>query len=69
MARQGVPNAEIVRRLQPFTREVGLPVPSYSTVRRIADAERRLVAGPRPDRDRALQEVLAGRMPRVYGTS
>jgi hypothetical protein len=69
LARRDLPYAEIVRRLQPLTREVGLPVPSYSTVRRIAAAERRRRAGTHPELERALSELVAGQMPRAYRSS
>lgn len=69
LVRRRFANAEIVRALQGMTTSVGKPAPSYWTVRRIADAERRRLSRPDPDRERMIEELLAGRIPRMYGSS
>jgi hypothetical protein len=65
LVRRGLTDAEIVRELQGLTALVGRPVPSYWTVRRIADTERRRLVRRDVNRERMLEELFAGRIPLV----
>jgi hypothetical protein len=61
----GMPYAEALRMLTPVAVRLGIPRPSYFTVRRVLIAER---AGKRrnaDDLDRVLGDLFAGRSPLV----
>jgi hypothetical protein len=66
LARRGLTYAEIERELQLLTAKVGRPAPSYSTVRRIALATSRPKPPRDPYADDIAEQLLAGRMPRMY---
>jgi hypothetical protein len=61
----GLPYAEAWRMLRPVARRLGVPRPSYSSVRRILIAERERKRRNKEDLDRFLGDVLAGRVPYV----
>ena len=60
-----LPHAEAWRLLRPLAARLGLPRPSYSTVRRILVAERERKRRRADDLDRLLGPILAGRSPLV----
>jgi hypothetical protein len=60
----GMPYAEALRQLIPTARRLGIPRPSYSTVRRLVIEERRRKAGRTDLLDRVLTDLLVGRVPR-----
>jgi hypothetical protein len=57
--------AEAWRMLRPVARRLGIPRPSYSTVRRICIAERERKRRNADDLDRFLADVLVGKVPYV----
>ena len=60
-----LPYAETWRMLRPVARRLGIPRPSYSTVRRICIAERERKRRRKDELDRFLADVLAGKFPYV----
>jgi hypothetical protein len=60
-----LPYAEAWRMLSPVARRLGVPRPSYSTVRRICIAERERKRRRKDELDRFLADVLAGKFPYV----
>jgi hypothetical protein len=60
-----LPYAEAWRMLRPVARRLGIPRPSYSTVRRICIAERERKRRRKDELDRFLADVLAGKFPYV----
>jgi hypothetical protein len=61
----GLPYAEAWRLLRPVAARLGIPRPSYSTVRRIVIAERERKRRRADELDRVLADLLAGRFPYV----
>jgi hypothetical protein len=61
----GMPYAEAWRRLRPVAARLGIPRPSYSSVRRIVIADRERKRRNADDLDRFLADVLAGKAPFV----
>ena len=66
LAAQGVPDAEIVRSLQPLAAKLRKPAPSHETVRRIATPIRRMAGRPNPYAEAFVEALLAGRLPNFY---
>jgi hypothetical protein len=62
----GLPYAEAWRMLQPTAARLGVPRPSYSSVRRIVIAERARKQRNADDLDRLIADLLAGRFPYVF---
>jgi hypothetical protein len=60
-----MPYAEAWRLLRPVAARLGIPRPSYSSVRRIVIAERMRKRRNADDLDRFLADVLAGKVPYV----
>jgi hypothetical protein len=60
-----MPYAEAWRLLRPVAARLGIPRPSYSTVRRVCIAERARKRRNADDLDRFLADVLAGKVPYV----
>ncbi|MGH2996933.1 MAG: hypothetical protein ACRDM9_11525 [Gaiellaceae bacterium] len=61
----GLPYAEAWRGLRPVSARLGIPRPSYPTVRRILIAERARKARRNDQLDRVLTDLLAGRAPKI----
>ena len=61
----GMPYAEAWRLLRPVAGRLGVPRPSYSTVRRILIAERARKRRRAEDLDRLLADLFTGRFPFV----
>jgi hypothetical protein len=61
-----LPYAEAWRMLRPVAVRLGVPRPSYSTVRRICIAERERKRRKKDELDWLLTDLLAGRFPHVY---
>jgi hypothetical protein len=61
----GMPYAEALRMLVPVAVRLGIPRPSYFTVRRILIAERARKRRHADDLDRLLGDLFAGRVPRL----
>jgi hypothetical protein len=61
----GLPYAEAWRLLRPVAARLGIPRPSYSSVRRIVLAERERKRRNADELDRLLADLLAGRFPYV----
>jgi hypothetical protein len=61
----GMSYAEAWRLLRPVAARLGVPRPSYSTVRRILIAERARKRRNADDLDRLLADLFAGRFPYV----
>jgi hypothetical protein len=57
--------AEAWRLLRPVAARLGIPRPSYSTVRRICIAERERKRRNKDELDRFIGDVLAGKVPYV----
>ena len=55
-----LPYAEVWRLLRPVARRLGIPRPSYSSVRRICIAERERKRRRKDELDHFLADVLAG---------
>ena len=62
----GMPYAEAWRLLRPVAARLGVPRPSYSSVRRILIAERERKRRRADDLDRLLADLFAGRFPFVF---
>jgi hypothetical protein len=62
----GLPYAEAWRLLRPVAARLGIPRPSYSSVRRIVIAERERQTRNADELDRLLADLLAGRFPYVF---
>lgn len=62
----GLPYAEAWRMLRPVAARLGIPRPSYSSVRRIVLAERERKRRNADELDRLLADLLAGRFPYVF---
>jgi hypothetical protein len=62
----GMPYAEAWRLLRPVSARLGLPRPSYSSVRRILIAERERKRLNADELDRLLADLFAGRFPYVF---
>jgi hypothetical protein len=63
LARTNVPTADAWRLLEPTAARLGIPKPSYFTVRRVLRAERFRLRRRRERSDVILGELLAGRVP------
>ena len=61
----GLPYAEAWRMLRPVAVRLGIPRPSYSTVRRVVIAERARKRRNAEDLDQLLADLFAGRFPYV----
>ncbi|MGH3030139.1 MAG: hypothetical protein ACRDNE_05145 [Gaiellaceae bacterium] len=61
----GLPYAEGWRMLRPVAARLGIPRPSYASVRRIVIAERERKRRRADELDRVLADLLAGRFPYV----
>jgi hypothetical protein len=61
----GMPYAEAWRLLRPVAARLGIPRPSYSTVRRIVIAERERKRRNANDLDMLLADLFRGRFPYV----
>ncbi|MGH3114731.1 MAG: hypothetical protein ACRDOP_14820 [Gaiellaceae bacterium] len=61
----GLPYAEAWRLLRPVAARLGIPRPSYASVRRIVIAERERKRRRADELDRVLADLLAGRFPYV----
>lgn len=61
----GMPYAEAWRMLRPVAARIGVPRPSYSSVRRLLIAERERKRRNAEDLDRLLADLFAGRFPYV----
>lgn len=61
----GMPYAEAWRLLRPVAARLGIPRPSYSTVRRILIAERARKRRNADELDRLLADLFTGRVPIV----
>jgi hypothetical protein len=61
----GMPYAEAWRLLRPVAARLGVPRPSYSSIRRILVAERERKRNNADDLDRLLADLFAGRFPYV----
>lgn len=61
----GMPYAEAWRLLRPVSARLGIPRPSYSSVRRIVIAERERKRRRADELDRLLADLFAGRFPYV----
>lgn len=61
----GMPYAEAWRLLRPVAARLGVPRPSYSSVRRIVIAERARKRRQADDLDRVLAVLISGRLPYV----
>jgi hypothetical protein len=61
----GMPYAEAWRLLRPVAARLGIPRPSYSSVRRIMMAERERKRRHADELDRLLSDLFAGRAPFV----
>ena len=61
----GMPYAEALRMLVPVAVRLGVPRPSYYTVRRVLMAERARKRRNADDLDRLLGDLFAGRSPLV----
>jgi hypothetical protein len=62
----GMPYAEAWRLLRPVAARLGIPRPSYSSVRRIVIAERERKRRQMDDLDRVLAAAVSGRLPFVF---
>jgi hypothetical protein len=62
----GLPYAEAWRCLRPVAARLGVPRPSYSTVRRIVIAERARKQRHADELDLLLSDLLRGRFPLVF---
>ena len=62
----GIPYAEAWRLLRPVAARLGVPRPSYSTVRRILIAERERKRRNANDLDLLLSDLFRGRFPYVF---
>jgi hypothetical protein len=62
----GMPYAEAWRLLRPVATRLGIPRPSYSSVRRIVIAERERKRRNSDELDRLLADLFAGRFPYVF---
>lgn len=62
----GMPYAEAWRLLRPVAARLGIPRPSYSTVRRILIAERKRKQHNADVLDQLLADLFAGRFPYVF---
>lgn len=60
-----MPYAEALRLLRPVAARLGVPRPSYSSVRRILIAERERKRTNADELDRLLADLFAGRFPFV----
>ena len=60
---RGLSYADIRRALRPLAKRLGMPPPSYTTVRRIAITERSVVDVRTEAADRILAKLLQGRLP------
>ena len=61
----GMPYAEAWRLLRPVAARLGIPRPSYSSIRRILIAERERKRRRADELDRLLADLFAGRFPYV----
>jgi hypothetical protein len=61
----GMPYAEAWRLLRPVAARLGIPRPSYSTVRRICIAERERKRRNADELDQLLADLFSGRFPYV----
>jgi hypothetical protein len=61
----GMPYAEAWRLLRPVAARLGIPRPSYSSVRRIVIAERERKRRRADELDRLLSDLFTGRAPFV----
>jgi hypothetical protein len=61
-----MPYAEAWRLLSPVAARLGIPRPSYSSVRRIVIAERERKRPKSDELDRLLADLFAGRFPYVF---
>lgn len=61
----GMPYAEAWRLLRPVAARLGIPRPSYSSIRRILIAERERKLRRADELDRLLADLFAGRFPYV----
>lgn len=61
----GLPYAEAWRLLRPVAARLGIPRPSYSSVRRIVIAERERKQQNADQLDRLLADLFSGRLPHV----
>ena len=62
----GLPYAEAWRCLRPVAARLGVPRPSYSSVRRIVIAERARKLRHRDELDLLLRDLLRGRFPTAF---
>jgi hypothetical protein len=62
----GMPYAEAWRMLRPVSARLGVPRPSYSSVRRIVIAERERKRRNADELDRLLADLFAGRFPFAF---
>jgi hypothetical protein len=62
----GMPYAEAWRSLRPVAARLGIPRPSYSTVRRVVLAERARKSQNAETLDLLLADLLTGRFPYVF---
>jgi hypothetical protein len=62
----GMPYAEAWRLLSPVAARLGIPRPSYSSVRRIVIAERERKRRNSDELDRLLADLFTGRFPSVF---
>jgi hypothetical protein len=62
----GLPHAEAWRCLRPVAARLGIPRPSYSSVRRIVLAERARKRRHADELDLLLSDLLRGRLPLVF---
>ena len=62
----GMPYADAWRALRPVAARLGIPRPSYSSVRRIVIAERACKQRNADELDMLLADLLSGRVPNVW---
>ena len=62
----GMPYADAWRLLRPVAARIGVPRPSYSTVRRLVIAERERKRRNADDLDLLLSDLFRGRFPYVF---
>jgi hypothetical protein len=62
----GMPYAEAWRLLRPVAARLGVPRPSYSSVRRIVIAERERKRRNSDELDRLLADLFTGRFPYAF---
>jgi hypothetical protein len=62
----GMPYAEASRLLRPVAARLGIPRPSYATVRRVLIAERERKRQNADELDLLVRDLFAGRFPYVF---